>query len=51
MIPLRLAEIASLVTGRLVHADPDALVTGGVELSEKLMATMCPDPGSMRSDG
>jgi UDP-N-acetylmuramoyl-tripeptide--D-alanyl-D-alanine ligase len=35
MIPLTLAEVAAAVGGRLVGADPDARVTGGVEFDSR----------------
>jgi len=35
MIPLTLAEVADAVDGRLVGADPDALVTGPVEFDSR----------------
>ncbi|WP_033346106.1 UDP-N-acetylmuramoyl-tripeptide--D-alanyl-D-alanine ligase [Catenuloplanes japonicus] len=38
MIPLTLAEIAEAVGGRLVHADPSALVTGPAEYDSREIA-------------
>lgn len=35
MIPLRLAEVAAAVDGRLVAADPTAAVTGSVEFDSR----------------
>ncbi|HEX8628027.1 MAG TPA: UDP-N-acetylmuramoyl-tripeptide--D-alanyl-D-alanine ligase [Catenuloplanes sp.] len=38
MIPLTLAEVAGATGGRLVHADPGAIVTGPVEFDSRRLA-------------
>lgn len=35
MIPMTLRELATIVDGTLAHADPDAVVTGGVEFDSR----------------